>query len=137
MKILLLVFIILSVAGLIDTGYLFINRLKQKPLICPLDHDCSVVTESRWGKMLGVRNEVLGLLFYAFLLALALVVFFSPSLQPVLIKIMVLAAGVGLLFSVILTGISFFVIKDYCFYCLISAFVSLFLFINALIIIKI
>ena len=125
-------FIILAVFGLIDAAYLYYeHRQENKSLVCPMDHDCSVVTESKWSTIFGVRNELLGLIFYLGVLLLAL----SPlvlNVNPEPVKnLLMLATAGGLLFSVFLTAVQIVSIKDYCFYCLISAAITILLFINS------
>ena len=63
-------FITIALAGIVDAGYLVWKHYsnKSEPLVCPLDHDCSKVTESKWSTIFLVRNEVLGLLFYVVML---------------------------------------------------------------------
>lgn len=125
-------FLVLAVFGIIDAGYLYYaHRQENQTLICPMDHDCAVVTESKWSAMLGVRNEILGLMFYAavFLLGLAPLV---TGIPPEGIKsFLMLATTGGLVFSVFLTAVQIVSIKDYCFYCLISAAITFLLFINS------
>ena len=129
-------FITLAIAGIADAGYLVWKHYSHKasPLVCPLDHDCSKVTESKWSTIFGVRNEVLGLLFYVFILIAGLLVFFMPWLVlvslplPLLIK---LAVGAGLVFSLFLIWVQIYKIKDYCFYCLLSALITLLLLVNS------
>lgn len=117
----LTIFLVLAVLGFIDSAYLYYeHRHDNKSLVCPLDHDCSVVTESKWSAMFGIRNEILGMVFFAVVFALAL----SGAKN-----FLTLAAGGGLAFSAFLTSVQFFAIKDYCFYCLISALITLLLFI--------
>lgn len=125
-------FIVLSLAGLINAGYLTYKHYQKKPLVCPINHDCNAVVESRWGNMLGVRNEVLGVLFYVAMLAGILIMILAPDIIPNLKVLLILGAGIGLVFSIVLTLIQKFAIKDYCFYCLISASISLLLFLNSL-----
>src|SRR3989344_3900107 len=97
-------FLTLALAGIADAGYLVWKHYHNttKPLVCPLDHDCSKVTESKWSTIFWVRNEVLGLLFYVSMLAAGLILFFVSGLVLVslpLILLMKLAAGFGLIFS--------------------------------------
>lgn len=130
-------FITLAIAGIADAGYLVWKHYhnSSKPLVCPLDHDCSKVTESRWSSTFWVRNEVLGFLFYLSMLVAGLVMFFMPGLLLLslpLTLLMKLAAGAGLLFSLFLIWVQIYKIKDYCFYCMISALVTLLLFVNSL-----
>lgn len=126
-------FITLALAGIVDAGYLVWKHYshKSEPLVCPLDHDCSKVTESKWSTIFLVRNEVLGLLFYVAMLVAGLAVFFMPEFSwlKLLIKF---AVGGGLLFSLFLIWVQIYKIKDYCFYCMISALITLLLFVNSL-----
>lgn len=129
-------FITLAITGIADAGYLVWKHYSHKaePLICPLDHDCSKVTESKWSTIFWARNEVLGLLFYVSMLLGGLVLFFMPALSlfslplTLLIK---LAAGAGLLFSLFLLWVQIYKIKDYCFYCILSALINLLLLVNS------
>lgn len=127
------ILVVLSLFGLIDSLYLWYAHQQSKgELICPMDHDCSVVTESKWSNMFGVRNEILGTLFYLVMLAgaLALALGVLPGLP---LETFLVAAGLGgFIFSMFLTALQFTVIKDYCFYCLISAGLSTLIFINTL-----
>lgn len=126
-------FIVLSVLGIIDAGYLVLKHRERTPLACPLNHDCSHVTESKWSKIFGVRNDILGLLFYVGMLSGAVALLLVPlPLAVTLAGFMLLATAGGLLFSLFLTVIQFAIIKDYCFYCLISAGLTLLLFVNSI-----
>ena len=51
--------IILSLFGLSDAGYLWHERVKKKPLVCPIGHTCDDVVNSSWSTMFGIRNEIL------------------------------------------------------------------------------
>jgi len=126
-------FIVLTILGIADAGYLVWQHAWHNPLVCPLDHDCSVVTESKWAKVFGIRNEVFGFTFYLFALAGIISVIFLPSLAPLVKTFLVFGTLAGLTFSVFLTYISFFKIKDYCFYCLISFGINILLFLNSLV----
>lgn len=125
-------FLALSFGGIINSGYLFYQHYKKKPLICPLNHDCSVVTESKWNKIFFVRNEILGLLLFVFLFISMLYLILNQSVFSTLRIIMLIAISLGLLFSIFLVWLQRYVIKDYCFYCLISAIITLFVFLNSI-----
>ncbi|OGF50296.1 hypothetical protein A3G55_01150 [Candidatus Giovannonibacteria bacterium RIFCSPLOWO2_12_FULL_44_25] len=64
----------------------------------------------------------MGLIFYIFLLG-------APFLFAK--NLIILAASSGLLFSIFLIALQFFVIRDYCLYCLLSALITFLLFINS------
>lgn len=125
-------FIALSIGGIINAGYLVYKHQngKKKSLICPMDHDCTVVTESKWSKIFGVRNEILGLLFFIFVLLAILSTFVFTEFTPTIYLLLFVATGGAVLFSVFLVLVQIYVIKDYCFYCIISAILTLLVFIN-------
>ncbi|MBI4272461.1 vitamin K epoxide reductase family protein [Candidatus Uhrbacteria bacterium] len=129
-------FIVLAIFGLIDTGYLIYTHNKKKPMVCPLDHDCSKVTESKWSTVLGVRNEFLGFLFYFGMVCVCLAAILAPSAQGLFLLLLFMGTGIGVLYSAILVGVQFVVIKDYCFYCMISASITLLLFINSIVLLN-
>jgi len=124
-------FIVFSILGALDAGYLFFKHRSARPLICPVNHDCAVVTESRWSKTFGVRNDALGVFYYLGMLALVLGAIFMPSLGKGILWIIKVGSVIGLLFSLFLTYVQIVKIRDYCFYCVISAILTLLLFINS------
>lgn len=124
-------FLALAIGGIITSGYLVWQHYhrQQQPLVCPLNHDCSIVTESKWSHIFYVRNEVLGLLFYVGMVLAGIILSFNAAFLPVLwIR---LGTGFGVLFSLFLVYIQAKIIKDYCFYCLISALLTVLLFLNS------
>ncbi|MEK7516006.1 MAG: vitamin K epoxide reductase family protein [Patescibacteria group bacterium] len=129
-------FIVLSLGGIIDSGYLFYKHRKKKPLVCPMNHDCSVVTESRWAHIFGIRNEVLGFLFYVGTFVGIFLTISVPSVAPLIYKFLFAATGIGLLLSFFLVIIQKYVIRNYCFYCLISAVLTALLFLNSIALLK-
>ena len=130
-------FIALALGGIINSAWLTYQHYKKKPLICPLEHDCSIVTESKWSSVLGIRNEVLGILFYVFMFGAVVVALASPPpLAETISLLLIFLASGGAAYSAFLAYIQFFVIKDYCFYCLISAALTVLLLINSFFIFK-
>lgn len=123
---------VLSVLGIVNASYLFWKHRQKKPLVCPLDHDCSVVTESKWSNIFGIRNEIIGGLFFLLLLVGVFVALLVPMLEAMIFLIFLISAGGALLFSLFLVFIQKYVIKDYCFYCLLSALITLLLFLNSI-----
>jgi len=122
--------IVLGLLGFLDTAYLVWKGKKKKSLVCPIGQDCNQVLESKWNKIFFVKNDVLGLLFYIGIIvgAVLLLLEFNEKVKMVLI----FASGIGVLFSGFLVFIQVKVIKNYCFYCLISAFISVLIFLNLL-----
>lgn len=126
-------FLVLCLAGIFNAGYLVWTHRQKKPLVCPLDHDCSTVTESKWSRIFFIRNDTIGLFFFLMMLLGSLAAFFLSEFANLLYWFLFLATGFALLFSLFLIFIQFYVLKDYCFYCCISAFITLLLFLNSIV----
>src|SRR3989339_988847 len=125
----LIIFIVLIILGLIDSGYLFYKYKTKTSLSCPLHSDCNAVVNSKWGKFMGVKNEVWGMLYYLALLLLSLAFYFN--LQIVYLRFLLFSLTLsGVLYSIYLVFIQVKKIKEYCLYCLLSALINILLFIN-------
>ncbi len=122
----------LSLGGIIDTSYLLYQHYKKKPLVCPMDHDCSVVTESKWSKVFFVRNEILGLSFYLLILISLIASVILPNFSSKIYLFLFIFSIIGVAFSIFLVYLQVYKIRDYCFYCLISAFLTLLIFVNSI-----
>ncbi len=125
-------FLVLAAGGFVNAGYLWWKHHAHanRPLVCPMNHDCSVVTESKWNTIFYFRNETLGALYFA--LMFAALVYWLVNPFSVILTLILLASVGAFLFSLLLVGIQAFVIKDYCFYCLVSAVITTLLFVNSI-----
>jgi len=125
-------FIILCCLGITDAIYILYKNRPNKQLFCPLHSDCQAVLKSKWNKFLGVKNEVWGLLYYLSLLAVLWFFLLSIGFSFDIKIIIQLMTGFGMVYSGYLTAVQVFKIKKYCFYCFVSAGVSLLLFVASL-----
>jgi len=123
---------VLSVIGISISGYLIRSRTKKKPLVCPGLHDCSKVTESKYNTIFGIKNDILGLLFFVSALIGVLIAFFVPTYQQLIFLALVIASGASLLSVGALIYIQIYKIKDYCIYCLSASVTILLMFSNSL-----
>ena len=121
--------IVLAILGIFNSGYLVLKRMKKKPAICPIGN-CQQVLESKWNSLFGIKNDFLGLFYYALVLFLAIYLF---SVSEKLLFFTKIISGISLFASLLLVFIQAKIIKEYCFYCLISALINLFIFINVLV----
>jgi len=128
-------FMVVALIGLGDSIFLYVShRVKKKPLVCPIggEHSgCGAVTESKYTTMFGIRNELLGIIYYSivFLGILATIILVEKaSLFKLLLMI---ATSVGLGMSCVYVSLQAFVIKRWCFWCTISAVMSVLLFVSA------
>ena len=118
--------IILSLLGISITLYLGITKSRHKKVACLIDGSgCNKVLDSKWSHTFGIRNEWLGLLYYASLIIgiIALSQYISVTVA------MKIAASLAILYSIILTYIQARVLKHYCLYCLCSSLINLGLFV--------
>lgn len=121
--------IVLAILGIFDSGYLIKKRVKKQPLTCPINGGCEKVVESKWNSIFLIKNDILGLFYYILILFLVLYLFFISEKLLFLTKII---SGASLLLSLVLVFIQAKIIKEYCFYCLISALINLLIFVNVL-----
>jgi len=121
--------IVLAILGIFDSGYLIKKRVKKQPLTCPINGGCEKVVESKWNAIFFIKNDFLGLFYYILILFLVLYLFFISEKLLFITKII---SGASLLFSLFLVFIQAKIIKEYCFYCLISALINLLIFVNVL-----
>ena len=127
--------IVLGMLGIADAGYLIWKRRKSQPLVCPIGHDCNAVLNSKWNQILFVKNDILGLLFYVFVILAAIFLFLNMGevSKVFMVKIvLIIASGLAIIFSTFLVFIQTKVLKDYCFYCLVSDIINLLIFLNVL-----
>ena len=111
----------LAAIGISETMYLIKKRKGHQEPVCFIGGSCQIVLESKYNKIFGVHNDILGLLFYVFLsVILGLIVI---GVEPVekwtlLSKISIFSAA---FFSIYLVFLQKYVIKAWCFWCLMSA----------------
>lgn len=114
-------FFTLAAIGISETTYLIRKRIAQERPVCVIGQACLEVLESKYNNMLGIPNEVLGLIFYiAISLITALMII---GIEPIAFwdtsaKVLI---GLGTLVSLILTYLQWQIIKAWCFWCLMSA----------------
>ena len=121
--------IILAIIGIVNTAHLIFKRKKQKSVVCPIGGDCEKVLASKYSKTFFIKNDVIGLLYYIFILIFALSI---PFLSDKLITYELIISGIALLFSAYLVFVQAVIIRMYCFYCLVSALINFFIFLNIL-----
>ncbi len=119
----------LGFAGFLVARHIYEEKKAERPLVCPIKFDCNTVVHSDYSLFLGVKVEILGMLYYAFVTLSYLLFLFAPNTLPnVLLGMMVVFSLVGFLFSIYLVFIQIFVIKKMCSWCIVSAFICILIF---------
>jgi uncharacterized membrane protein len=88
------------------------------------------VASSSYAHILGMPVGYFGLVYYSYMFGLAALLAFDPS-SRVLCWSAVLYAGLGVLFSAYFMNVQFTFIHAFCIYCLISAVLTVLLFVAA------
>jgi uncharacterized membrane protein len=108
--------LVLALAGVLLTAYLTYSAWQGKLVAgCTVGDPCEIVLNSRWSDLLGMPTAFWGLLTYSLLAAIA---WNKPSAAQW--KLAWIVTFLGLSYSLYLTGVSFFVLKAACRYCLAS-----------------
>jgi len=126
----LIVAAIFSFLGVILTCYLIYQHYSPpNTSFCNINGfiNCDLVNKSSYSLLFGVPVSILGLGTYVFLLILSLGLLFGYCKRRTLILATALS-GFGLLFSLYLTIVEFFVLSAVCLFCLGQQFVILALF---------
>ena len=120
-----LVIIAAGIAGFSLSLYIHRKKRTQKRLVCPIGFDCDAVIHSKYSRFLGVPLEIGGMLYYAMISIVYLLLFTIPDFfSPAVSLFALVISGLALLFSIYLTVIQMFAIKQWCSWCLISAVLS-------------
>jgi len=126
----------LIILGILNAAYLYWqhyqHRRHNRAMACPLGGKCEEVVGSKYGAVLGVPNDLLGIAFYLGLSALMIfnLTLILPLVMP---KLILLAALASLVFTTYLLFVQAFILKKWCAWCLISAIINYAIFISILI----
>ena len=128
-KYLVILILVISILGIVDTGYLTIEHYSDRPLVCT-NFSCDLVTQSAYSHWGSVPVSLVGLLHYLTVFSLSAV--YLSTRKKTLLKVIL---GLGFLASI--TSLYFiylqaFVLHAWCLYCLISAFFSFVILTSAL-----
>lgn len=134
-----LVMVVLASVGAVDTGLITLKSWQVIPqLVCPVSGDgCERVLSSSWGTVFGQPLALYGFVAYATVVVLALLPLLSPlpgrrALNGFTWPLLLLQSTGMTVFSLSLMGLMVWEIKAFCFFCLLSAALSLLLLLVAL-----
>ena len=130
---------VLATIGALDTGSITLKRWGLLgPLVCPGGSDgCDKVLNSAWGSLFGQPLSLFGCLAYVAVLVLALLPLVRPAeaRDPLVQRsnwgLFLISLGMAV-FSLVLMGLMVFRIQALCPFCVLSALLSLALFVLSL-----
>jgi uncharacterized membrane protein len=124
---------LLSLAGLFISAYLYLYKIGKIGTLACGTGGCETVQLSTWSRVAGVEVSLIGLIGYAVLLAVSLIWLQAGTGSGSWAGgVLLLLAGVAVLFSLYLTYLELFVIHAICRWCVASALVVLGVFVAAL-----
>jgi len=118
---------LLAFIGFLDSSYLTAKRFLGEPLTCYLFGGCDTVTASSYSVLFGIPLSIYGIVFYLAVLFSAML--YIQTKSPWFAYGLLGLTTAGFVLSGYFMLLQAFVIKAYCFYCVVSAAVSTFNFI--------
>ena len=113
--------------------YIFRTKKGGGQLVCPAGSDCNVVITSRYSKFLGVPIEYLGMAYYLIIISAYSVLIFAPhTLSTTMLSVVMALTAGAFLFSLYLLFAQAFLLRQWCIWCLLSAMLSIIIFIASL-----
>ncbi len=98
------------------------KKHSKEALVCPLKANCDTVIHSDYSKFLGMPIEALGMVYYCSIaVSYGLLVIFPELDMPLIVSGLLLATVCAFVFSIYLTLVQAFALKNWCTWCLISA----------------
>lgn len=120
--------LLLSLAGFILASFVYSKKNKKKKLICPLRTDCNKVIHSKYSTFGPFPVEVLGMMYYFSTIFIYLYINCSDSWFLGVKYGVFIFSCLSVMFSLYLIGIQMFIIKKWCSWCVMSAIISMLIF---------
>ncbi len=118
--------------GFLISFYIHHKKSSREVLVCPLNSNCEEVIHSDFSKFFGIPVEILGFLYYGALAVSYGFIVVLPEFAPSYFHYgLVLASAAAFLFSLYLTFIQAFTLREWCTWCLTSAMLSTVIFISS------
>jgi len=127
------IFIVLGVIGFSLAFHIYKKKRAGGPLICPLKSNCDTVITSKYSKVFGIPIEILGMIYYLFVAVVHAIFSIIPGIvTPTLFFVSVFVSAFAFCFSIYLTLVQAFALKEWCTWCLFSAFLCLLILITVI-----
>ena len=128
-----IVLIFTAFLGFLLAFYIRHKKQAQKKLICLLNFDCDAVIYSKYSKFLGIPVEIIGLLYYgAIALSYGFFLFLPNLVSTTFIFVTFVFTVSAFFFSLYLTFIQMFTLRQLCTWCLTSTVLCIVILVNAI-----
>lgn len=125
-----------SLIGFLLSLHIYRHKYQKKVLVCPLKAKCDPVIHSEYSKFLGIENTILGMLYYYFIFMFYLFYTISGYINNYLEFVIFSLSILAVLFSIYLTFIQLFKLRQICSWCLLSALLCIVILFSSYIIYK-
>lgn len=123
------IMIIAAFGGLSVANLIHHKRKYGHPLICPIGADCDPVIYSKYSQLFRIPLETIGAIYYTIIVLTYAIFQVTPELHSSGAALVLLElTTVALLFSIYLTCVQAFALKQWCTWCLFSAAICLIIF---------
>lgn len=127
-----LLIIFCAFGGFLISFYIRHKKSSREVLICPLNSNCESVIHSDFSRFFGIPVEILGFLYYGVIAASYGFITVFPEYAPPFFHYGLLSASASaFLFSLYLTFIQAFTLREWCTWCLTSAMLSTVIFLSS------
>lgn len=127
-----MIILLLAILGFLNAFYLHWQHQRElatgEKMFCLIGGDCGAVVGSRYGRTFGIKNEIIGMIYYVLLGAYSLGSIFVPNFGEDLViwaKIVIILAT---LFSLYLLYVQTFILRQFCSWCLIAISINILIF---------
>lgn len=116
------VLIACALSGLSLAVFIHFKKRLHTPLLCPIGHSCNPVVHSDYSRFMDIPVEILGVIYYTIIVVAYAAMFMVPTLHSDLSGAFLLGlSAVAFFFSLYLTAVQAFILREWCTWCLISA----------------
>lgn len=129
----LTIIILCALPGFSIALFIHFKKKQPAPLVCPIGHSCDPVVHSDYSRFMHIPVEWLGILYYFIILLSYSLLSMYPSMYTPLVQMgLLLISAIAFLFSVYLTAVQAFILKEWCSWCLFSATLCAIIFFTSL-----
>lgn len=120
--------LLLAVIGLLNSFYLTLEHYGRINLYCPVNNtiNCNAILQSNYSTLFGIPLSIFGLFYFSFLIILTLITMKNKDRYFRLL--LIASETAGILASLVLVYIQFFLIKRICIFCMLSALICFLIF---------
>lgn len=127
------ILIFAAFGGFLLAFYIRHKKHANEKLVCPLDSDCESVIHSNYSIFLGIPVEILGMIYYGVVAVVyGIFLMFPQLISPFAVFSVLTLSTAAFFFSLYLTSIQIFAIRQLCTWCLVSAGLSTAIFFTTL-----